>query len=554
MQNTTRKFWAKSQRLAKLSIFSGALLFAFGKASFAADVPAGTVLADKQVIRLHSVAETATLDPQKSADAGASQLIYQMFEGLVSTDADDNIIPGVAEHWEASPDFKTWTFYLRKDAKWSNGDPVTAHDFVYAWRRLVDPKTAAPYSSYLDFMKVENTQDIIEGKKSPETLGVQALDDYTFQVKLSESIPYAADLTNNVTLYPVHKATIEKYGDDWTRPENLVGNGAYSLKERSINEKITFKRNPNYWNNTKTVIEEATYYILTDTSAVARYRTGELDFSFIPIATYKDPKFREQYKDHIRNNRKLATYVYEFNLAKPPFDDVRVRKALDLAVERNIITDKILGYGQTPTFTFTPNYIFGGSKIQQPDYANWTQEQRNQEAKRLLQEAGYSRQNPVRSELLYSTNDGLKTISVAVTSMWKKNLDGMADISLKNMEWKTFSDLKHRKEFSLAFGAWVADYNEASTFLTRYLSNSNQNETNFKSEAYDQLVNSSYKAKTDSEREEIYAKAEAELDRNHPFVAIYHYAGLFLKNPKLKGYEGKSPQGIYYIKDLYLEK
>lgn len=551
MQNT---IWSRSKPLITLSALSSAVLLAFSSSAFAAKVPAGVQLADKQEVRIQTTAEAATLDPQKMEGSAESLLARQLLEGLVSTDELDHIIPGVAEKWDYTDDFKTLTFHLRKDAKWSNGDPVTAHDFVYAWQRLVDPKTASPYATYLEFMKLENVADIVAGHKSPDTLGAKALDDYTLQLTLTAPVPYAAQLTQHASLFPVHKATVEKFGDDWTRPENFVGNGAYKIAERTLNEKIVFERSPTYWNDKETVVNKVTFFVLNESSGIARFRSGDLDIANIPSTLYKDPKFRKEYDPQIHKSRKLGTFTYEMNLAKAPFDDIRVRKALDLALEREVITDKVLGFGQTPTYRFTPNYIGGGEKITQPEYATWTQKERNEEAKKLLMEAGYSKSNPLKTELLYNTNEGLKNIAVAATSMWKKNLGGMAEISLKNMEWKTFLDTKQQKNYNLAFSAWIADYNDASTFLTYYLSNSEQNKIGFKSEKFDKLINDSYYAKNEEERAEIYAKAEEELGNHHPFVAIYHYAGLFIKNPKLKGYEGKSPQGVYFVRDLYVEK
>ncbi|WP_228064787.1 ABC transporter substrate-binding protein [Muribacter muris] len=544
---------AKIKRFFK-PFLSATLFVTLGQSAFAASPPKETVLADKQEIAIHTTAEAATLDPQKMEGSDESLLARQLFEGLVNTDEEDRIIPGVAERWEYLDNAQKVRFYLRHNAKWSNGDPVTAHDFVYAWQRLVDPKTASPYASYLLFMKMANVQAIIDGKQAPDTLGIKALDDYTLELTLSAPVPYAVDLTQHASLYPVHKATVEKYGDEWTRPQNLVGNGAYQIDERVLNEKIVLKRNPNYWDNEKTVIDKATFYVLTETAGIARYRTGALDISYIPGSLYRDAKFQKDYGSQIHRNRKLGTFTYEMNLATPPFDDIRVRKALNLAVERDIITYKVLNFGQTPAFTFTPPYIKGGERIQLPEYASWTQAQRNDAAKKLLAEAGYSKANPLKTELLYNTNEGLKEIAIAVTSMWKKNLDGMADIKLKNMEWKTFLDTKNQKNYTLAFSAWIADYNEATTFLTYYLSNSAQNYIGFNSPRFDQLIHDSYYAKNDDERAEIYAQAEAELDSHYPFVAIYHYAGQIIKNPKLKGYEGKSPQGVYFLKDLYLEK
>lgn len=554
MQHTKTTNWLKRNHFIPFSALSSAVLLSLIPTAFGAKIPDDVTLAEKQEVRIQTTAEAATLDPQKMEGTGESLLARQLLEGLVNTDEMDNIIPGVAERWESSTDFKTVTFYLRKNAKWSNGDPVTAHDFVYAWQRLVDPNTASPYATYLEFMKLANVAEIVDGKKAPSELGVKAVNDYTLQLTLTAPVPYAAQLTQHSSLYPVHRATVEKYGEEWTRPQYFVGNGAYKIADRVLNEKIELVRNPTYWNDKETVVNKATFLVLTESAGIARYRAGDLDMAYIPSTLYKDASFRKEYDPQIHKSRKLGTFTYEMNLAKPPFNDIRVRKALVLALDREVITDKVLGFGQVPTYRFTPNYIGGGEQIKQPEYADWTQQQRNDEAKKLLLEAGYSKTNPLNTELLYNTNEGLKNIAVAATSMWKKNLDGMANIALKNMEWKTFLDTKSQKNYNLAFSAWIADYNDASTFLTFYLSNSEQNKIGFNSEKFDKLINDSYYAKNENERAEIYAQAEEELGKHFPFIAIYHYAGLFIKNPKLKGYEGKSPQGSYFLRDLYLEK
>ncbi|QIW15906.1 oligopeptide ABC transporter substrate-binding protein OppA [Pasteurellaceae bacterium RH1A] len=540
------------KKLFTLSLLGS--LVAFSHQAFAAKVPAGVELAAKQEIALQTTAEVSTLDPQKASGVPESRVLRQLSEGLVITDEADNIIPGVAERWESSPDFKEWTFHLRQDAKWSNGDPVTAQDFVFAWQRLVDPATASPYASYLNFMQLENAAKVVAGQAPKESLGVKALDDHTLQLTLEASVPYAVELTQHSSLMPVHRASVEKYGDNWTAADKFIGNGAYKISNRVINEKLELVRNDQYWNDKETVIDKATFVVLGESAGINRFRSGDLDVAMMPQPLYKDAKFQQEYGSQIHKFQKLGTFIYKFNMNKAPLDDVRVRKALDLGVDRDVIAHKVLGFGQKPTFTFTPDYIGAGEKIQQPEYAKWTQQERNEEAKKLLREAGFSKQNPLKAELLYNTNDGLKTIAIAVGSMWKTNLDGMVNISLKNQEWKTFLDMKKQGNYEIIFSAWSADYNEASTFLTYFLSNSEQNTSGFKSEKFDALIAQSYEAKTEDERAEIYAQAEAELDSHHPFVALYHYAGLFIKNPKLKGYEGKSAQDNYRIKDFYLEK
>ncbi len=263
-----------------LSLLATSLVLGLSTNVFAAKVPEGTTLAEKQEITINNASEPSSFDPHKIEGVPESQVAYQLFEGLVTKDSDGNIQPGVAESWENTPDYKTWTFKLRQDAKWSNGDAVTAHDFVFAWQRLVNPLTASPYSSYLTYLNVENAQDIIDGKKKPEELAVKAIDDHTFQVQLSQPVPYAVELVTHSSLLPVHKATVEKYGDAWVKKGNLVGNGAYTLADHVINEKIVFERNKNYWNDKETVINKATFLAIANaTTDVSRYRAGDLDMT-----------------------------------------------------------------------------------------------------------------------------------------------------------------------------------------------------------------------------------------------------------------------------------
>lgn len=224
----------------------------------AATVPAGVELAKEQVLVRNNGAEVSSLDPHKIEGVPESNVARDLYEGLVISDPDGHPIPGVAERWESS-DFKVWTFHLRKDAKWSNGEPVTAQDFVYSWQRLADPKTVSPYASYLQYGHLLNIDDIIASKKSPDTLGVKALDDHTLEVTLSEPIPYFYKLLNHSSLSPVNKAAVEKFGDKWTQPENWVGNGAYRLKSWVVNERLVLERNTQYWDNAKTVINQVTY-------------------------------------------------------------------------------------------------------------------------------------------------------------------------------------------------------------------------------------------------------------------------------------------------------
>lgn len=538
-----------------LSFLTASLVLGLSANVFAAKVPEGTILANKQEITINNGSEPSSFDPHKIEGVPESQVAYQLFEGLVTKDAYGNIQPGVAETWEHSPDYKTWTFKLRQDAKWSNGEPVTAHDFVFAWQRLVNPLTASPYSSYLTYLNVENAQEIIDGKKKAEELGVKAVDDFTFEVKLIQPVPYAIELSTHSSLLPVNKALVEKLGDAWVKKENLVGNGAYKLVDHVINEKIVFERNPNYWNDKETVINKATFLAIANaTTDVSRYRAGDLDMTNSGLPPEQFVALKKDLPNEVFTTRTLITYFYEFNNKKPPFDNVKVREALNLALDRTIITDKVLGQGQTPTYVFTPPYIHGGEKIQQPAYSTESLADRKAKALKLLEEAGYNKANPLKFNLLYNTNDNHKKIAIAVSSLWKQATNGIVDVKLENQEWKTYLDSRRNANYDVARAAWSADYNQATTFINYFLSNSSNNTSFYKNKAYDAAVAESYKATDAAGRAEAYAKAEEQLAKDFAIMPIYNYVNPRLVKPYVKGYTGKDPQDDIFIRNLYIVK
>lgn len=535
-------------------VFS-ALALALSGSLYAAQVPAGTELAPVQNIVINNGSEPQSFDPHKTEGVPEAEVAYQLFEGLVSTDPNGNLVPGVAESWESTPDYKTWTFHLRKDAKWSNGDPVTAQDFVYSWRRLVDPSTASPYASFLNYMQVANAQDIIDGKKKPQELGIEAKDDYTFVVHATNPIPYAVGLTAHQSLLPVPQKVVEKFGDAWVKKENIVGNGAYKLKDHVINEKIEFERNPLYWNDKATVINTATFLAIENPSTdVARYRAGDLDITNYALPPEQFAKLKKELPGEVFTPRILSTYTYELNNMKAPFNDKRVRQALNYALDRNVITDKVMAQGQTPTYVFTPTYIAEGELIEQPAYAKEPMAQRNEEAIKLLEEAGFSKANPLKFTILYNTNENHKKVAIAAASMWKTNTKGLIDVKLENQEWKTYIDSRRAGRYDAARAGWSADYNQATTYGNYFLSNSSNNTAKYANPEYDKAMAESYLATDAKGRAEAYAKAEAILAQDFAIVPVYNYVNPRLVKPYVKGYTGQDPQDHIFLHNLYIIK
>ncbi|MDU7693038.1 MAG: peptide ABC transporter substrate-binding protein [Helicobacter sp.] len=530
--------------------FSAALSALLLTNAFAVTPKSGEKLAKDQTFIYNMGAAPGSIDPQLNSGSAGGHVITQIFETLINYDDNGKPIPGVAKSWDVSKDLKTWTFHLR-DTKWSNGDKLTAHDFVYAWQRLVDPKTAATYGTFLDYAKVKNVQEIVAGKLPPSELGVKALDDNTLQVYLNEPVSFADVILGYRVLSPVPKKVIEKYGDQWTRPENIVVNGPFTIESNTINEKIVLKRNHNYWDDKNIILDKVVMLqVPQEATALSRYRAGELMVSGYPSELYDKVK-REYAKEMFKLTPSLCTYYYQFNTSAAPFDNENVRKALDISLDRDIIADKVLRVSVLPAYTFAPRIINGAEETKDPQWAKLSLKDRNAQAIKLLQDAGYSKSKPLKATLLYNTSEGHKKIAIAATSIWKKNLGGLVDIKLENQEWKTFLETKRALKYEISRAGWCADYDDASSFLNILRSDDSTNDFGYKNKEYDAQIDNAYKAKTAKERAQFYAKAEDKLNEDVPLVPVYFYAGRPLIKPYVRGYV-PNKNGLYYFKDIYI--
>ncbi|MCG9641035.1 ABC transporter substrate-binding protein [Vibrio sp. Isolate34] len=539
----------KNKITQALLLGAGLAVAASSTLSIAAEVPAGTELAKVQELVRGNGTEVATLDPHKSQGVPESHVIRDLLEGLVNQDGDGNTIPGVAESWETT-DNKTFTFHLRKDAKWSNGDPVTANDFVYSFQRAVDPLTASPYAWYMEYTKMANAKDIVAGKKDKSELGVKALDDYTLEVTLDTAVPYFVMMMGHTTVKPVHKATVEKFGDQWTKPENFVGNGAFVPNQWVVNERLELVRNENYWDNEHTVLNKVTFLpIENQVAEMNRFLSGELDFTYeVPNEHFR--RLQKEYSEDVNIKGNLCTYYYQFNAQKAPFDDVRVRKAMSYAMDRDIVTKAILGQGQKPAYFLTPEITAGFDPVT-PEYGQLSQKERIAEAKRLLEEAGYTKNNPLEFSLLYNTSENHKKLAVAIASMWKKELG--INAKLENQEWKSYLDSKDTGNFDVARAGWCGDYNEASSFLTLMVSQNTTAGQHYKSAEYDKVIDKALSSTSEEERTKLYIEAEKLLAKDMPIAPIYQYVTTRLVSPQLGGYPEGNAEDKIYSKDLYIK-
>ncbi|HCT5520471.1 TPA: oligopeptide ABC transporter substrate-binding protein OppA [Klebsiella aerogenes] len=517
--------------------------------AMAAQVPQGTELAAKQELVRNNGNEPASLDPHKVESDVEFNIISDLFEGLVSVSPQGEIQPRLALKWE-NKDNLIWTFHLRPGITWSDGSAITAQDIVWSWQRLVTPTTASPYASYPGNMHIVNARDISEGKQPPETLGVKALDDTTLQVTLNQPNAAFLAMLAHPSLVPIDKVLVERFGDKWTKPEHIVTSGPYTLSKWVVNERIVAQRNPKYWDNEHTVINKVTYLPITSEAAdVNRYKAGEIDIVYtVPVNQFA--LLKKTMGSQLNVAPQLATYYYELNTTKPPFNDPRVRRALNMGLDKDIIADKVMGQGQRPAWLISQPDI-GGVTLKQPDYASWPRDKRIAEAKKLLNEAGFNESHPLVFNLLYNTSETHQRIAIAASSMWKKNLG--VEAKLQNQEWKTMLDTMHTHNFDAVRYAWIADYDDAASFLNNFRTGDSENTSQYSNPAYDKALHDAAKATDTAARGKFYQQAEDLLAEDVPAIPVYHYVRTHLVKPWVGGFE-PDKLGYYYTKDMYIIK
>lgn len=513
----------------------------------AAVVPEGTALAPTQELVRNNGSEPATLDPHKVESDVEFNIINDTFDGLVAVRKDGTIEPRLAERWENKAD-NVWVFHLRPGITWSDGEPITAEDVVWSWRRLVSPDIGSPYASYLGNMHIVNAAEIAEGKKSPDTLGVKALDDQTVEITLTQPTAAFLNMLAHPTLVPIDKTAVERFGDRWTRPEHFVSSGAYRVTEWKVNERIVGERNKRYWDDAHTVINKVTWLAVTSQTAdVNRYKAGEIDITYtIPLNQYA--QLKKTLGGEVHTEPQLATYYYEFNTTKAPFNDPRVRRALNMGLDKDVIAEKVLGQGQRPAWVVSQPEI-GGITVKNPDYAAWPREKRLSEAKRLLSEAGFTEAHPLTFRLLYNTLESHQRIAIAASSMWKKNLGVVA--TLQNQEWKTMLDTMHTGNFDVVRYAWIADYDDASTFLNNFRTGNSENTAKYSNPTYDEALVNAAKAPDSAQRGHYYQQAEDILSEDVPAIPVYHYVRSQLVKPYVGGFSPNA-MGLFSTKDLWI--
>lgn len=538
--------------MKKFGWLSGSVLMLSGLSfcSLAAEVPAGTQLADIQKLVRHIKDEPASLDPHKAIGLPEIQVIRDLFEGLVNQDASGKLVPGVAESWSTN-DNRIWIFRLRKNITWSDGKPLTAQDFVFSWRRLVTPQTSSPFAWFAPLAGIQNAQAIINGELPAAKLGVEALDPYTLRVTLDRPVPWFPSLAASAALFPVPAQALAKFQGAWTQPGKLVGNGAFVLQQRVVNEKLVLARNTYYWDNSRTVLSEVTFVPINQESvATKRYLANDIDITeSFPKNMYR--KLQQEIPGQVYTPLQLGTYYYAFNTLAGPTRDPRVRKALSMAIDRRIIAEKVLGTGEKPAWHFTPE-MTAGFQAEASPYEQLRQDELNAQAKTLLRAAGYGPGKPLQLTLLYNSQENHQKIAIAVSSMWKKTLGVV--VKLQNQEWKTYLDSRNSGKFDVVRASWIGDYNEPSSFLSLLTSSHSGNISRFNSPGYDRVMLHASRAVNATVRNKDYNQAEKILQDQAPIAPIYQYTNGRLIKPWVKGYPISNPEDVAYSRTIYLEK
>ena len=494
----------------------------------------GTEGSASQVLHLGNGSEPQGLDPHVVTGIPEFHIIYALIEGLVIEDPKTlEPMPGAAESWTISEDRKTYVFKMREGAKWSNGDPVTAHDFVYSWKRLITPGLASEYAYQLFYLL--NAEKYYKGEISDfNEVGVKALDDMTLEVKLHHPVPFFLSLLTHHSLYPVQKATIEKFGkidsrvSKWTLPGNFVGNGPFTLKKWELNKVIVVEKNPLYWNASIVKLDEIHFYPIENEQTEERmFRAGQLHLTNA-VPTEKIEVYKEKSPELLKIDPYMGTYYYLVNTLKKPFDDPRVRRALAMSMDRTQIVEKITKGGQMPAYALTPPDTMGFTPKAAIPYDL-------EGARKLLAEAGFPDGNGFpETELIYNTMDAHRKIAVGIQQMWKNALN--INISLLNQDWKVFLDNQRTLNFTLSRASWIGDYPDPNTFLDMWVTDGGNNHTGWSNKTYDDLINKAAEAANKEERYGFFQQAEEILTKEVPIIPIYTYTRVYLKRPEVKGW------------------
>jgi len=497
-------------------------------------------------------AEPKTLDPQRATGVTENHIISALLEGLISYHpTDDNLPePGVAESWEANDDASVWTFKLREDALWTNGDPVTAEDFVYSYQRMLNPDFTGEYAQML--FVIRNAEGYNKGRLEDfSEVGLKALDERTLRVELIGPTPYFLNMLKHYSWFPVHPATIEANGGPfdmsgaWTLPENFVGNGAFALQEWRPNQYIRATKSDTYWDRDRTRLNEIYFFPIEDDNTEKRmFDAGRLHITGT-VPTNDIPMLKESKPHLIHIDDYMGIYFYRLNVTQAPTDNPLVRKALNYAIDRQAIVDKVSLGDQNPAHAFVPPGFKG---YPAPEVLSFDPER----AREYLAEAGYpGGEGFPELYLLFNTSEGHRKIAEAVVAMWNENLG--INMQLENKEWKVYLDSQTHLDYDISRSGWIGDYMDPITFLEMFTTGNGNNDTGWSSERYDDLISKAFRSTSEEEHFANLHEAESILLEELPVVPLYWYTRIYLMDPRLRAYEPKLLDN-HPFKYLYLSE
>lgn len=490
------------------------------------------------ILLIGNGSEPKGLDPALVTGVPENKIISSLIEGLIAYHPTDDLqpAPGVAESWEHNDDFTVWTFQLRDNAKWTNGDPVVASDFAYSWQRALSPALGSEYAPMLYVIK--GAEAFHAGETDDfSTVGVRVINDKALEVTLKGPTPYFLNMLKHYSYFPVNPRAVEENGgmtdrqSGWSTLDKFVGNGPFKLKTWVTNQVIEVGRNPDYW-DAKTVKLNGIRFYPIDNLATEEtmYRDGRLHLTST-VPPDKIPTLKKKLPDQLRIEPYLGSYFYRLNVTRPPFDDPKVRQALSVSFDKQLLVDNVTKGGQLPATGFVPTGI--------PGYDTSTTIKYDAElGRKLLSEAGYpGGKGFPKAEILINTSESHRKVAEAIQAMWRENLG--IDVGIYNQEWKVYLDSQSSLDYDISRAGWIGDYVHPSTFLDMFTTGNGNNDTGWANPQYDQLVARAQVAGSEEERLGLLRDAEELLLTELPIVPIYWYTRVYLKDPRVQGWNPK---------------
>ncbi len=537
--------------IKKINVLSITLIFLIGCSENISPVDSGL---ENQIYHHGNGSEPQGIDPHIVTGVPEHHILISLCEGLTipnpNPSGSDGYIPGTAESWTISDDGKEYIFNLNKNAKWSNGEPVTADDFVWSWKRILTASLGSQYPDMLYYLEgaYEYHNGLIDNF---DEVGVKALDNHTLKVNLKNPTPFFIGLLSHYSTWPVHKETVLKHGDiddrngEWTRPGNFVCNGPFQLKTWELNNKIVVEKNPHYYDASMVRLNEIHYYPVSNVMTEDRmFRAGQLHLTS-SMPTQKCPIYIEEKNPNLKIDPYMGTYFYRINTENETLSDVRVRKALAYSIDRQLLVDKVTQCGQIPAYSFTPPGSNGYQPTTEIPYDPVL-------AKQLLAEAGYSSDNPFpKLEILFNTNEGHRKVALAIQQMWQNELG--IEVELVNQDWKVYLSREMVGDFQISRAGWIGDYEDPNTFLDLMRPNRGNNKTGWENMDFDALVEEANTINDQEKRYELLYEAEKILIDNMPIIPLYTYVRVYQLSPDVKGF---NPHILdhHHPKFIYLER